>query len=482
MTERLSDKLLSLLNARRRVVSLLAVAAVALPLSAVLNSRCVRQRQAAEQEAGIAIDSSETGSTPMEVAGRMLGGLKGMMVNILWMMTMDAERAGRLNEVSGYYDMITRLQPRFTNAWESWVNSTRGLATSAPNPQMRWFWLRQSILICRRGQRTTGRSAKLYDMEAFIYRADFALRRPNSEPLRKLLFDDDAPDAPRRLLDSQGVAYSIDTLVPLLAIDRINHIVAGPEFLDRRSKSDRLTFYYSARGHERETRVAYEYYRPSRRSPKTPAADRRPAGWLDYETIIALPAGSLGFFNAPDGEPVQLLRAIDDYDFFLTDPKNRIPQTAAVRAEQRLKALHGMYLERQWSAMDAGFGLTLDVASAVSASAVDSVAMARAADFYFKRSVERGALVYGKQPPSTASGDSSRGVFYQRYLDCLTGERPGSLTDEPNVINALIDRYVRLKMDELETERLWGADGDVRLEDLDHRALLLNEATADAGL
>ncbi|MFH1377581.1 MAG: hypothetical protein ABIH86_02385 [Planctomycetota bacterium] len=477
-----TEKILSLLNARRRVVSLLVIAALALPLSAVLGSRCARQRQAVELDAGFATGSSETGSTPMEVAGRMLGGLKGMMVNVLWMMTMDAERAGRLNEVSGYYDMITRLQPRFTNAWESWVHSTRGLSTSAPNPQMRWFWLRQSIDICRRGQRTTGRSAKLYDMEAFIYRADFAQRRPNSEPLRKLLFDDDAPDAPKRLLDEQGVSYTIDTLVPLLAMDRINHIVAGPEFPDRRSKSDRLTFYYSARGHERESRVAYEYYRPSRRASKTPDADRRPAGWLDYEPIIALPAGSLGFFNAPDGEPVQLLRSIDDYDYFLADPKNRIPQTAAVRAEQRLKALHGMYLERQWSAMDAGFGLTLDIASAVSANAVESNAMARASDFYFKRSAERGTLVYGTQPTTAESSGSTRGVFYRRYLDCLTSERPDFLTDEPTVINALIDRYVRLKMDELEMERLWGADSDVQLEDLNYRALILNEATADAGL
>lgn len=347
---------------------------------------------------------AESGSPPLEVMANMMGGLKGMMVNILWLMAINAEEKGRLHEVNTYYELITSLQPRFVQAWESWGQILRAMANSAPNHSMRWFWLRSCLEVHRSGEKYTSKSATLFKSEAFIYRFDFGYDKRNAKPLRQLLFDDDELT---QLIRDRGIEdYSVDTAVEWLALDRINQILGDPDHPNRPPKQNRLNYLYERRAQTRVQIIAGNYYRSSMRHRSIiganlvgeesgmPDGALQPPGWVDLETIAGMPPDRLGFFDAELGEKVQILRGLTDYDGFYNDPKTFYKSIGITRADKQNYVQHFIYLERKWAVQDASYGLTQGLAAEFTSDKQLATLLNKASDFYYRRSKARSEFVH----------------------------------------------------------------------------------------
>ena len=90
---------------------------------------------------------------PGEFAGTLLlGGLRGLVTDLLWMRSLSAKESGRFYESIALSQLITQVQPHFPIVWEYLAhdqafNITRELS----DPQEQWDWYLAGIDTCVRG-------------------------------------------------------------------------------------------------------------------------------------------------------------------------------------------------------------------------------------------------------------------------------------------------------------------------------------------
>jgi hypothetical protein len=126
---------------------LLAVAAAALSAAGMRNAALVRAR--AERR----LTSAEPlNNAPPLIAFTtvVLGGFRGMLVDLLWLRVSSLQDEGRYFELVQLADWIGKLEPRCTDIWafHAW-NLAYNVSVVISDPEDRWRWVKTGIDLLR---------------------------------------------------------------------------------------------------------------------------------------------------------------------------------------------------------------------------------------------------------------------------------------------------------------------------------------------
>ncbi|MHC5067265.1 MAG: hypothetical protein ACYTF0_01625 [Planctomycetota bacterium] len=153
--------------------SLLAVGLAVLIMAQVVAGLAWRQRPAAalgngEDEASLAQTFIEI--EPGEFAGTLLlGGLRGLVTDILWLRADTAKSAGRYYESLALYQLISRVQPRFEQVWEYMAHDlSYNIAAESRNDES-WGWFLAGVEAIERGCWRNPRSDRLLRYAAWMF-------------------------------------------------------------------------------------------------------------------------------------------------------------------------------------------------------------------------------------------------------------------------------------------------------------------------
>lgn len=131
-------------------------------------------RPAAVQEEFVAGDE-RLGETfvaldPGEFAGTLLlGGLRGLVTDLLWLRATGAKERGRFYESVALFELISRVQPRFAQVWKFMAHDLAYNIAVEVGEQERWNWFQAGIEAINRGARRNPRSVDLLRFHAWIF-------------------------------------------------------------------------------------------------------------------------------------------------------------------------------------------------------------------------------------------------------------------------------------------------------------------------
>jgi len=148
---------------RMRVYAVAALAAFLPPLQFTIND--LREEIVPTRNVYLAV-------TPGEFVGTlMLGGFRGVAVDVLWLRVQKLQQEGKFFEIIALTDMISRLQPHDRMVWEfnAW-NRAYNISVKFPNSRKdRWEWVRSGLELNMEGIRRMPRCWKLYKHLAFMF-------------------------------------------------------------------------------------------------------------------------------------------------------------------------------------------------------------------------------------------------------------------------------------------------------------------------
>jgi hypothetical protein len=108
-----------------------------------------------------------------------LGGLRGIIADLLWMRAIRMEEEGRTYEIVALLDGILRMQPRFVSVW---VYQARvlvfdyGSALENPSPEEAYRWIKRGTEVLEEGAEQNPNSYKLHFVLADVYLRKFSKR------------------------------------------------------------------------------------------------------------------------------------------------------------------------------------------------------------------------------------------------------------------------------------------------------------------
>ena len=126
-----------------------------------------------EKEAlNLTVASESKGEAPeIVIATKLLGGFRGILIDILWIRAINLESEGKYFEIAQLFDLISKLEPRVPSVWSyaSW-NLTYNISKEVPELDQKWEWVKSGAYLLRnKGLVYCPREYKLYDDLAYIY-------------------------------------------------------------------------------------------------------------------------------------------------------------------------------------------------------------------------------------------------------------------------------------------------------------------------
>ncbi|MFH1708990.1 MAG: hypothetical protein ABIF71_13880 [Planctomycetota bacterium] len=109
--------------------------------------------------------------TPGEFAGTlMLGGFRGIAIDILWLRAQKLQQEGKFFELVALSDLIAKLQPLDRMVWEfnSW-NRAYNVSVKFNDREDRWKWVKSGLDLNEEGLRRMPRNWKLCKHLAFMF-------------------------------------------------------------------------------------------------------------------------------------------------------------------------------------------------------------------------------------------------------------------------------------------------------------------------
>lgn len=110
-----------------------------------INLTRARERQ------NVVLSDQSAGNSPFIVLTTVvLGGFRGLVVDILWMRLISLQKEGKVFEIAQLADWITKLEPQFTTVWafHAW-NMAYNISILYANPEHRWLWVKNGIQLLR---------------------------------------------------------------------------------------------------------------------------------------------------------------------------------------------------------------------------------------------------------------------------------------------------------------------------------------------
>lgn len=133
-----------------------------------------------------------------------LGGFRGILADLLWIRAASLQEEGQYFELVQLATWITRLEPRFTEAWayHAW-NLAYNISVLFSEPEDRWRWVRHGIRLLRdEGLRFNPGEARLYRELGWLFQHKIGAAMDQAQMYYKeawaremaALFDGPAPD------------------------------------------------------------------------------------------------------------------------------------------------------------------------------------------------------------------------------------------------------------------------------------------------
>jgi hypothetical protein len=95
-------------------------------------------------------DASIEGAPPIVALGTAIGALRGLIVDYLWIKVNMMKEEGQFYEVMSDADLITKLQPRFSQVWAfHGHNMAYNISVLTNTPEERWDWVKAGINLVR---------------------------------------------------------------------------------------------------------------------------------------------------------------------------------------------------------------------------------------------------------------------------------------------------------------------------------------------
>lgn len=155
---------------RNRIVQLVALLVVAISLasSGVLLPRLVDR---ADERVLRYTNVSVEGAPPFIALGTMIGALRGLIVDYLWIKVHLMKEQGLLYEVMADAELITKLQPRFAKVWAfHGHNMAYNISVATHTREERWEWVQAGIRLVRNeGLRYNPNNIELHRELAFWF-------------------------------------------------------------------------------------------------------------------------------------------------------------------------------------------------------------------------------------------------------------------------------------------------------------------------
>ena len=127
-------------------VVLVGCAVLCLEIAAQANTRLARRRRQELRHVAALKDAPPL----LTFTVVTLGGLRGLIADVLWLRASQLQEAGRYIELSQLADWIAKLQPRCTEIWsyQAW-NLAYNISVMMPVPEDRWRWVYNGIRLLR---------------------------------------------------------------------------------------------------------------------------------------------------------------------------------------------------------------------------------------------------------------------------------------------------------------------------------------------
>jgi hypothetical protein len=159
---------------RQRSVGLyLGLAALLLVAARPVEALLVRQRQ--QKHSGYSLsDFAPRGGRPAveTISTACLGGLRGIIADMLWMRVIRMEEKGRTYEILALLDGILQMQPHFISVWAYQAQVLvfdHGSALENPSAQEAYRWVDRGIKVLEKGSDRNPASYKLHFVLAHVY-------------------------------------------------------------------------------------------------------------------------------------------------------------------------------------------------------------------------------------------------------------------------------------------------------------------------
>jgi len=136
------------------------------------NSRLIPRINLMRDTAGLTRNLPLENAPPQfVVAVNLLGGLRSILINMLWMRTIKLREQGKFFEMSQLYKWICELEPQIEDIWthNAW-NMAYNISYEMPFDKDRWRWIKKAIRLLRdQGLKYNSKSAKIRKEIAWIY-------------------------------------------------------------------------------------------------------------------------------------------------------------------------------------------------------------------------------------------------------------------------------------------------------------------------
>lgn len=110
-------------------------------------------------------------SPELVIATKLLGGFRGILIDVLWIRSINLESEGKYFEIAQIFDLICKLEPRVPSVWSyaSW-NLAYNVSKEVPELDQKWEWVKGGISLLRdKGLVYCPKEYKIYEDLANIY-------------------------------------------------------------------------------------------------------------------------------------------------------------------------------------------------------------------------------------------------------------------------------------------------------------------------
>jgi len=125
-----------------------------------------------EKRDGGADPNAMIGESPeLVVATKLLGGFRGILIDILWIRAINLEAEAKYFEIAQLFDLICKLEPRIPSVWSyaSW-NLAYNVSKEVPELDQKWEWVKAGINLLRnKGLEYCPKEYRIYEDLANIY-------------------------------------------------------------------------------------------------------------------------------------------------------------------------------------------------------------------------------------------------------------------------------------------------------------------------
>jgi hypothetical protein len=137
------------MQSRHRITQLICLVIVAACI-AVSSAVLPRMNSITEERALRYTDVQVESAPPIVVLGQVIGALRGLIVDYLWIKVNAQKEEGLFYEIMHDSELITKLQPRFAEVWAfHGHNMAYNVSVATHTVQERWEWVNAGIRLVR---------------------------------------------------------------------------------------------------------------------------------------------------------------------------------------------------------------------------------------------------------------------------------------------------------------------------------------------